>query len=499
MSRSDPPTGAARLPDRTANFAREFLSALFMSLRTAQIHDPGNRAYQTALTRLQQSAEALYAASGGFEVRVVDEFFFINGARLPFDPGSSETLRTLRNLLEAQSLGGFSIESSPTAQGLLQLLSMIAGQQPITEGDQQEELRRLKIGVLGPQRMVDGTAAKIDRGAVAVHTYAKLILAVRDRLRQLEPGSTAPSELQGEIRAVRIVQDLVELVSERIDLLLRLATNTHGAALEELHGANCCVLSIALGYSFGFHRRELSDLGMAALFHHIGQFIVGPDHREHHAGLFEAASLAHTLAESGIGRSLFTRAMILSEQQGPTGTAPRKAHPFSRVLRVAATYSRQVLGYERTEPPAAPIDALSSMRRDTSGWLDPACVDLLINLLRAYPPGTQVVLESGHHAVVATPLNWRWDRPQVRVASRPPKTVDLLVEVDGRFTDQIVGTQMFLGAQPAQGQATIAPALESEPQQPSPAPANPPLAHSAPPVEIRPPHTAASPSSRRPS
>ncbi|MEO1334226.1 MAG: hypothetical protein AAFV29_01225, partial [Myxococcota bacterium] len=83
MSRSDPPTGAARLPDRTANFAREFLSALFMSLRTAQIHDPGNRAYQTALTRLQQSAEALYAASGGFEVRVVDEFFFINGARLP--------------------------------------------------------------------------------------------------------------------------------------------------------------------------------------------------------------------------------------------------------------------------------------------------------------------------------------------------------------------------------------------------------------------------------
>ena len=33
------PPSRSRLPDRTANYAREFLSALFMSLRTAQIHD----------------------------------------------------------------------------------------------------------------------------------------------------------------------------------------------------------------------------------------------------------------------------------------------------------------------------------------------------------------------------------------------------------------------------------------------------------------------------
>ena len=460
MSVGAPPNSSSQLPDRTANFAREFLSALFMSLRTAQIHDPTNQAYQMALSRLHQSAEALYAATGGFVIRILDDAFFVNGARLTFDQGSNAAMRTLRALLEAQSLGGFTIESNPTVQGLLELISLVANRGTDLDGEGgEEELRKLNISLLGPQRLVDGTSTKVDRGAVAVHTYAKLMLAIRDRLRQLRPGDTSESleAIPGEIRAVRVVQDLVELVSERIDLLLQLATNTQGGAPEELHGANACVLSVALGYSAGFHRRDLGDLGVAALFHHLGPYVVPGDPRQH--DMFAAAALSHTLAESGVGRSLYTRAMILAEQQTSSGTGPRKAHPFSRTLRVAAAYSRLVLGYGVSDGVArTPIDALSTMQRDPTGWLDPKSVDLLINLLRAFPPGSQVVLDSGQYAVVSTPLNIRWDRPIVRVASRPPKSVDLMTQdSSARYVDHIVGTQKFLGAQPAQGQATAAP------------------------------------------
>ena len=451
-------TGPAKLSDRAANFAREFLSALFMSLRTAQIHDPTNNAYQSALTRLQQAAEALFAASGGFEVRIVDDSFYLNGTRLRFDAGSATAMRTLRELIEAQQLGGFSIESAPTAQGLLELIALIADRAGRETAGQEEELRRLNIGVLGPQRVVEEATTRVDRGTFAVHTYAKLILAIRDRVRQIagEPPESH-SIGSGEIKAVRVVQDLVELFSERVDLMLRLATNTEGAGPEELHGANTCLLSLALGHTLGFHRRDLGDIGTAALFHHLGPLIVGSDPRHH--DLQASAALSRTLAESAAGNSLFTRAMIMAEQLSSTGTSPRTAHPFSRVLRVAAAYSRLVLGYGIAGGAAlTPVDALSSMRRDSTGWLDPSCVDLLINLLRVYPPGVQVVLQSGRYAVVSTPLNARLDRPLVRVATRPPRTIDLMAQRNNEFTDGITGTQRLLGAAPAQGQATNAPA-----------------------------------------
>ena len=451
MSAGPPISNHRRLSERAENYAREFLSALFMSLRTAQIHEPTNKAYQGALTRLHQAADALFAASGGFEIRIVDDSFYLNGTRLRFDQGSNTAVRTLKEMIEAQSLGGFTVESAPTVQGLVELIALIANR--ATGGDEQEQaLRRLNIGVLGPQRMVDDTA-KIDRATFAVHTYAKLILAVRDQVRILTSES---SSVRSEVKAVRVVQDLVELFSDRVDLLLRMAANAHGASADELHGANTCLLSVAMGHAIGIHRRDLGDLGFAALFHHLGPYIVGGDGRHH--DLQVGAALSRTLAESGAGRGLFARSMILAEQLSSVGSSPRKAHPFSRVLRVASMYSRLVLGYGAGGGSAlSPVDALASMRRDASGWLDPSSVDLLINLLRAFPPGVEVVLKSGHYAVVSTPLNVRWDRPLVRVASRPPRTVDLMVESDGVFVDEIVGTQQFLGAAPAIGQATMAP------------------------------------------
>lgn len=458
MSRAEPTrTHSPRLPDRVANYARDFLSALFMSLRTAQIHDPTNQAYQTALGRLHQSADALFATTGGFEMRIVDDSFFINGTRLQFDPGSSAAMRTLRSLLEAQKLGGFTIKSSPTAQGLLELVSLIANRRPSDTTPGSADLPQLDIALLGVQRVVDGASNQIDRGRFCLHIYAKLILAIRQNLRPASPNGTEdPPALEGTLRSVRVVQDLVEVVSERIDLLLRLATNTRGANVSELHGVNTCVLSVALGYSLGFHRRDLGDLGVAALNHHLGPALT-PAARG--LDLPTAVSMTRTLAETGIGRSLFTRAMILAEQTpDPAEPTPKRAHPFSRVVRVASTFSRLLLGYGTPNGERRmPIDALDALRRDHSGWLDPQVVDLLINLLRAYPPGAQVVLESGHYAIVSSPLNRRWDRPVVRVASRPPTSIDLMAQADGHFVNQVVATQAFLGAEPAQGQAMAAP------------------------------------------
>ena len=72
------------------------------------------------------------------------------------------------------------------------------------------------------------------------------------------------------MRAVRVLQNLIELCDHRADLLLRLSTNHEGAIPAVLHGVNVCMLSLALGRALGLTRAQLVDLGVGALFHHIG-------------------------------------------------------------------------------------------------------------------------------------------------------------------------------------------------------------------------------------
>jgi hypothetical protein len=72
----------ANLPPKALEHARAFLSALFMGLRTAQIHDTSNSAFTKAVDTVHRAAEALYASTGGFQVQFVDESCFLNGVRL---------------------------------------------------------------------------------------------------------------------------------------------------------------------------------------------------------------------------------------------------------------------------------------------------------------------------------------------------------------------------------------------------------------------------------
>ena len=145
----------------------------------------------------------------------------------------------------------------------------------------------------------------------------------------------------------------------------------------------------------------------------------------------------------------------MAEQLSTTGSSPRKAHPFSRVVRVAAAYSRLVLGYGMESMP--PVDALASMRRDNTGWLDGIMVDLLINLLRAYPPGVQVVLHSGALRGGINPAQRAVGSTAGSGCHPSPRTVDLMEKDHDRFADRDRELPALLGSGATGRQATSAP------------------------------------------
>lgn len=421
---SNPPS-STRINATTREQARGFLSSLFLGLRTAQIHEPSNRAFENATTLVFQSASALFTSTGGFSLQLVEDAAFLNGQRLQFDGGAPQSLRTLRSLLESAGLGGIEMRNPPSESATRKLILLFSSSAP--QRTAKEEAEQAKVEVLDP-------GGRVDPRTRAVRCYAKLLLALRDRLPD-----GASEERPPRLRATRIVQELVEIGADRTDHLLRLATSGGGGNPAERLGASTAVLALVLGQALGLRREVLVDLGLAALLHHVGGGedlgVAGVD-----------AAVARLARQSTVGPAANLRACIVGERAAPMprsagGQEQRKApHPLSRIVSVAASYQQLVSGFGTGEAGMSPPEAVTRLLRDEEERYDRRIVDLLVNVLRIFPPGTEVILESGEHAVV-TELGARWDHPVVRVeAEEEPRTIDL---AGGDF--RIAGTQRFLG------------------------------------------------------
>jgi hypothetical protein len=435
-----------KVSEKAVESAKAFLSGIFMGLRTLQIHDPSNRAVGNAIRTTFDAASTLYAATGGFKIQFVDGTVFLNGSRIRFDSGMYHSLRTLEAALRSKQVGGFAMSQAPSFDALETLIVELAREGDLRPG----ALESLPIDALGLQAFGDDRGkVSIDRRLLAVQSYAKLILALREQLERGRLARAGGRTIPIRLRVVRILQDLVELVGERPDFLLRLSTNLTGAPPEELFGVNTAMLAIAMGQALGLERRDLVDLAMGALFHHT------PPGR--------------MFAEAGVSRSSLLRAVVVAHHKkradGRAKLRPRQPHLFARITAVASAYGRLVSGYGAKVPAqAGPLDALEVLMEDTSGRFDPDLVDLLINVLRAFPVGCRVVLETGEQAIVTSHFGGsRWDRPVVAVEGSRARNVDLMVADGGRFAHRIAATARYLGQAPIPDEATQPPIPNDSP------------------------------------
>lgn len=427
------------LSEKTLDQGRNLLSALFMAVRTAQIHDSGNKAFVQAVDLVHRSAETLFASTGGFSIRFVDDVAFLNESRLRFDTSGFAALRTLRHILERHDLGGLTFRAPPTRAAIHRLISAFGEPAGGASEDLRADLCTFDIDLHGVQRFADRPSeARVDRKVFAVQCYAKLLLAVREQLGRVEASRDRAWQSVGvkppRLRAVRVIQDLVELCGERADLLLRLAMNRTGASPMELAGANACVLAVAVGYGLDLPRGDLVDIGVAGLFHPLDAGAGRP------TPTGAPTAIAQILSDGGIGPSSFLRALAVAERPMLSTPTARTsdAHPYAQLLGAVIAFGELTTGDRRRSP----LDALSLLWNDP-GRFDRRWVDAMINVLRAFPVGIEVVLDDRRVARVLTHLGGsRWDRPMVQVSGPNGAThLDLMVKRDERFEHRILGTR----------------------------------------------------------
>ncbi len=94
------------------------------------------------------------------------------------------------------------------------------------------------------------------------------------RAARMYLGSMARSSPPGLRRARSVVHRIVDIVVEEEFSLLAMTALREFDEYTFMHSVNVCVLSVALGQRLGLNKRELSDLGLAALLHDLGKLAV---------------------------------------------------------------------------------------------------------------------------------------------------------------------------------------------------------------------------------
>lgn len=418
---------------KVQTLAQRMVLQLLTVLRTHRIHDPGNKALLVATENLKDSINTLWAtARGTVRLQFLEGEAFVNDVRLRFDPGLRDQVLALEAEMAQRELGGLAF-GRPLDSASLQSF-LLAFTQPVENTEDLErmrasliQLRELAIELIDPKDLGDiPEEVRIDKKTFALQTYAKAIVAVRELAEALRAGREPDSRL----RLTRIVMDLVDIATERVNFLLRLSAIKSAHDYPYNHAANTCVLAIVIGRSLGIDRLALVDLGTAALVADLG-FALLPDElteKSHEMSPEEREELRRrmlgqirtTTARNPLNAATLRRIIVAYEHHLPF-SHPRSGergytHLFSRIVQVADAFDALTTQRPWREG-YTPDEALRVLVQDAGRTFDPVVVKVLVNLLGMYPLGSLVRLGSGELAVVyhngTDPTEF--ERPWVRV------------------------------------------------------------------------------------
>lgn len=415
---------------------RSLVLQLSTVLRTMRLHDTNNRALLVATENLKGTINTLWAAlDGSVRLQFVEGIVYLNDTRLRLGGAIIDQVLGLEKAFQERGMGGLAF-SRPVDGGALKGFLQAFSASVETEDDikslrrKLSEFHDLAMELLDPQFFTDGhaeeQALRIDKKTFALQTYAKTVVAVREFVLAVRAGNN-PSDTGLSI--TRIVQDLVDIATDRVNFLLKLSAIKKADDYAYNHAANTCVLALVIGRGLDIGRLDLVDLGTCALFADTAYALLPTEILDSTEELTAAQrSEVHELMIRQIGTvmggkvndSMIRRAIVAYEHnlpyQNPETGKPTNTHIFSRIVAVASTFDALTTRRPWREGFTAD-EALRILMKEAGTKYDPVIVRILVNLMGLYPLGSVVRLESGEIGVVYHNSNdpKLFERPWVKV------------------------------------------------------------------------------------
>jgi putative nucleotidyltransferase with HDIG domain len=420
-----------------------FVRDLFALLQLRRLRGPGDsRVRERVEAWLQQLAT--FARRDGSPVRITraGPHLWVNGARVPSHAGTRLAVGSLRLDLERMGVGGCEfgdnvgvavLESfieawvssgaaaTTTAPGLTDAGTVVHDPAP-------------GIRFLPPMEDTTEAGAGLDMREQARQTFFRALGVARAVARQVAVHRVP------ELRKSRaVVHEMVDSLTEERYSLLGLAAIQDFDPYTYQHSVHVSLLALALGQELGLSRRDLADLGLAALFHDVGKIQV-PKDVLHKPGRFSSRDWAvmHTHPLAGArallhygGRGLLAeRIMLVSAEHHmrfdgsgyPRLGGDWQQGLFSRLVSLADCFDAMTASRTYMRRPFTPDAVVRYMLENSGRMFDPDLLRLFVGRVGLFPVGSLVRLESSELAVVVEPPASvaELERPRVRILSDGP-------------------------------------------------------------------------------
>lgn len=421
--------------------ARVVLRQLAPLIRNSYFHDLANAVFDEPVDRFLVAVEAVCSHTGELSLERVGGELFANGARIPQEIETAQLYVLVSEEFEKLRLGGVRLEAGLASEEIRELLAVLTSVRS-TSGVQVDSLNA-RLSAAGcvhaellaaraeEQSSVPGRNRKDLRGA-ALGTYQEVLDFIKATFNELDAGGQL-----NQRRAKRVVHRLVNLSEEKAEgfSLFGLAAIKSHDHYTFNHMVNVCVLAIAFGQRLGLSRRQLAELGLAALYHDLGKVNI-PVEVLNKPGRLNAEEWAlmgnHTvhgaralfpLLERDLGAAPRIVA-VLQHHYGFSG----KGYPNLRLLKRQSLFARIIAVVDLFDAMTTkrvyqdeflPDAALETMHRLAGEYCDPLVVRAFTSCIGIFPVGSAVELASNELAVVVRPSSdpEQPDRPQIRVVT----------------------------------------------------------------------------------
>jgi len=369
------------------------------------------------------------------ELRCAGHFLDFDGNRLPRGESDRVQTRRLVRALRAAGLVGLRIDKGLAVAELKAALEVLGHSG--RRGDLWCEVPR-RLRRAGVQHLV---AIEAERGQnphfpEGVGFSLHRAQAQRLYLDALHVSKRVLTDLQAEggidLHGVRrIVQRMADLCDEDDATLLGLTCIKSLEDYALTHAVNVTILSSLLARSAELPKRDVEQIGVAALLHDVGQIDVPREVLESAGTLTEeewGSIRRHTLHGAlrllEAGPLEFTAPAALAALEHhlgvwgdgypklPSGWSTSVA---SKIVHIADTYDALTSRRVYRQHPVRPDRVLAFMLENAGMRFDPDLVKLFVQTLGIYPPGTAVELDGGAIGIVVRPNREpaRLHRPQV--------------------------------------------------------------------------------------
>ena len=398
---------------------RDFVIALYRSLRSLKLYPVENQQVQRALDEMSGAGLALLEYEPELQVTVSEELIFVNGVRLRLDLDNYASFGHVLTTFTQCGIGLLRVSPAVDRREWQIFISELLrfatrGEDPNSVLQLRQRLDRAGVEHIVVEPPAEGGGERPDeeqRRQGAKRTYERALAVTKDLI-----GSTRMGRA-GNVRKVkRAVQNIIDQVLSNEVTLVGMTNLRDYDDYTFTHSLNVCIFSLAIAKRLGFTRRQLFDLGMAALCHDIGKGRIPletlnkvggftpEEWRSMQSHTYRGALSLFKLREYG---EIPYRSMIAAYEHHmkidltgyPKSLRPRRMSFFSRIVAVADAFdaATSARAYQKS---MTPDEALRVLWEQPDRGFDPVLVKALTNLLGIYPVGTCVILDSRELAIV---------------------------------------------------------------------------------------------------